>query len=115
MPAQQTQQEAALFKAALAGKLDDVLRISEELGGDIKTFTDANGASCLHVAAHAGQTALCKHLVDDLQFDINAQDGGGAQPARNRAATKHAWRRRRQLPAPKRAAHCLLKRLCEGG
>lgn len=79
MPPQQTQQEAALFKAAQAGKLDEVLRIAEELGGDIKTFADANGANCLHVAAHAGQTALCRQLVDDLQFDINSQDGGGAQ------------------------------------
>ncbi|KAL4437321.1 hypothetical protein ABPG75_004460 [Micractinium tetrahymenae] len=73
----QLENEAALFKAAQAGKLDDVLRIAEELGGDIKTFTDANGANCLHVAAHAGQTALCKHLVDELNFDINSQDGGG--------------------------------------
>lgn len=81
MPPQQTQQEVALFKAAQAGKLDDVLQIAEELGRDIKTIADANGANCLHVAAYAGQTALCKHLVEELQFDINSQDGGGALPA----------------------------------
>ena len=38
---------------------------------------DGNGKNSLHFAAQLGQTDLCRHLVVDHGFDVNAQDDAG--------------------------------------
>ena len=38
---------------------------------------DGNGKNSLHFAAQLGQTDLCRHLMVDHRFDVNAQDDAG--------------------------------------
>jgi ankyrin repeat protein len=78
MPATE-EQKAALFNAAEEGDLEQFQTAAAAIDGtDIKQLHAANGANCLHIAAHAGQTELCNYLLDTLSFDINSQDEGGA-------------------------------------
>lgn len=75
MPAS-AEQKTALFRACEEGSVEEVQRIATELGEDVKTLHADDGANCLHLAARAGRTELCTLLLDQLGFDINAQDGG---------------------------------------
>lgn len=102
----------ALFKAAEAGALDDFQAAAAALDGHVRQLKADNGADCLHIAAHAGRTELCKYLVDTLHFDINSQDGERGAAVVPSHHMWHACRRRRRrqrraavaLPSH---AHCL--------
>ena len=76
MPSSEAQL-TSLFKAAEAGDLEEFQQAAAQLDGDLKQIKAENGANCLHIAAHCGRTELCKYLLDQLQFDVDAQDGRG--------------------------------------
>ena len=44
---------------------------------DLAQVKDGNGKNSLHFAAQLGQTDLCRHLMVDHKFDVNAQDDAG--------------------------------------
>ena len=72
------EQASRLFKAAQAGDVEEFEAAAAAIEGDVRQLAaPPSAASCLHVAAHAGQTDMCKHLLDAHGFDVNAQDSGG--------------------------------------
>ena len=86
------EQKDRLFKAADAGQLEDFQAAAAELGfDDIKQLKADNGADCLHIAAHGGRTELCKYLLEQLHFDVNAQEGVW-RPRQRCGVQRRTWR-----------------------
>ncbi|VFQ63915.1 unnamed protein product [Cuscuta campestris] len=48
--------------------------------GTLDNIRDKEGRTALHFAARAGNTFMCKYLVNHLKLDINAQDEEGNTP-----------------------------------
>ena len=63
---------SALLVASRSGELTTV-KILVGAGADVRA-TDANGATCLILAAHYGHTDTVRYLVDLPEVDLNHQD-----------------------------------------
>jgi hypothetical protein len=77
MPATE-EQKNRLFKAAEAGdvgQFQEAAAAITDSDDSLQRLVAGNGANSLCIAAYAGQTDLCKYLLDELKFDINSTDG----------------------------------------
>ena len=54
----------------------DLVRYFADKGADIN-LKDNSGMNCLHIAAHYGNSNLCKRLVNEHNFDVHLGDNKG--------------------------------------
>lgn len=75
---------SALFQAALAGEYVPFVRAIGEFdaqaASELKNVREQQGRSCLHYAAASGSADVCKLLLEDFGFAVDATDKAGALP-----------------------------------
>ncbi len=69
-----------ILSAAQSGDVDLFWAAALSGDGDLHEITEERGRTALHFAAQAGHLQLCKHLLDNLRFNVNAQDANGGAP-----------------------------------
>lgn len=81
-------------------KFKDAVKVLEDnTPKAIREIRDQYGRSCLHHAAQMGHFDLCKHLIDEIKFNVNDQDSKGV----SLLTMKTAW-----LEHIVHALHCML-------
>ncbi|KAF8388176.1 hypothetical protein HHK36_026842 [Tetracentron sinense] len=84
------------LNAARTGNLDLLKKMAAQLDegrGLAKTVADvkdANKRGALHFAARAGQTEICKYLLEELKLDVDTKDEDGETPLLHAARQGHA-------------------------